>query len=265
MITASDYLAQFGVSIQEAREFIATYINNPQFLHQVFARVGITNQMVAEIADVPVEVVRTYFSSQGLDPKALEGNSGSGTPGTTTLFPEDYAPLAKLAAFNSESGELSTTSLRAKVIAKTGAAAYDKAFSPSTFAGSQDGTITAEEFGYSSLGNFAATQENFESLFYGTTIKMYKAIDMNEIMQLGDFVSNPKNQAALAQQDPAVLKQYINLIVAMFEDPANPPLYSDAALAQVLTITTQAMVTVVGQQSNANVFDGFFSGFANPG
>lgn len=255
MATAQQHLAQFNVTVQQAKQFILDNLSNPKLIFDTCANFKVTNQMLAEIyGGVSPEDVQQFFNSVGLN-----GDQLNIFPDKPTLVPSEFNALSSLAAFNTETGILSTAILRAQIVQKTGQANYNKAFDPSTYAGAEDGVMTPAELGTSNLGTFNATQDNFESIYYGTIIKAYKSIDMGEINQINQFVLN--NQAALQDPSDAVIDSFYKLLVSVFEDPANPPVLPDQALSQAVVLGTEMFVTLVGQGEDLNLFDGLITGW----
>lgn len=189
------------------------------------------------------------------------GDDTGGGTGNYELVPDDMTALASsLVTMNNNSGILSTASLRAGVLAElTDDSDYYLLFDPSNYPGAVDGTFTAEDFGVPGLSNFAATTENLESIYYGTAIKAFKAIDMNEILAISNFVQS--NAAALQAENQTVFDQYIALMVSVFEDPAVTPILSDQQLADALIQGTALSATLVGGGDVISLFDGMFTAF----
>ncbi|MDD3484003.1 calcium-binding protein [Azovibrio restrictus] len=72
LISAKDYLGQFGISMGDALAFVAGNIGQPQVIHQVFKSAGLTTRMLTEIVqqaipEVTHDVVKAYLSGSGLD------------------------------------------------------------------------------------------------------------------------------------------------------------------------------------------------------
>ena len=189
------------------------------------------------------------------------GNGGgdSGGSGGAELLPADMAALASLVTLDNETGQLSVSSIRAAVIAKTGSSAYYQAFDPSHYEGAGDGAFSPDELGISHLGTLPATTETMESLVYGTTIRTLKAIDMGEITAIQNFVTG--HAQALQSGDEAVLSDYINLMVSVFEDPANPAIIPDAAIFDAVVQGTTVFVQLVGSGDSLALFDSLLMGF----
>lgn len=71
MISAKDYLAQFGISMEVAFNFVAQNIGNPSLIYGVALNGGLTNQMLAEIIQInfpsiQARDVMSYFDANGL-------------------------------------------------------------------------------------------------------------------------------------------------------------------------------------------------------
>lgn len=77
-MSTQSYLAQFGVTMQQARDFIVNNINNPGTIFQVCKNAGITNSMIAEIVGgVTAVQVQQFFNDRGLQANQLDGGSSS--------------------------------------------------------------------------------------------------------------------------------------------------------------------------------------------
>jgi hypothetical protein len=269
-VTTEEYLLSKGVSMADALAFVMSNLDHPEVIYNVAMQYGVTSSMLADIVkpnvpNVSAAMVEAFFTSNNLNGSALNGgNTGGGSTGGNTdttgleLLPDDMSALASLVTFNQNGGALSTASLRAAVMAQTGQTAYNMAFTPDVYYGGGDGTFTGDDLGIPNFPAFAATQENLESIYYGTLIKAFKAIDMAEIQEIGAFVTS--NQAALQSGNEAVLQSYLNLMIHVFEDPAATPIMADAQLADAVVMGTAMMVEVVGSGDAPALFDGMFMG-----
>lgn len=262
-MSAETYLAQFGVTVAQAREFILSNVNNPGTIFSVADQFGVTTDMLAEIVGggFTGDDVSAWFSARGFDANQLDDTS-SGTGGE--LLPDDMAALASLVTLNTNTGTLSNSELRAAVITAIGHDGFAEndywdAFDPSSYEGASDGTFTADELGVPGFGNIAATAENLESLFYGTTIKALRAIDMQEIMDIQSFVA--ANATALSNGNEAVVSQYVNLMVSVFEDQAVTPVIPDETLDDAIVLATAMFVELVASGDAPALFDGMLTGF----
>lgn len=257
-MTAAQHLSQYGVTIQQAKQFIMENLNNVSNIYNVAKEYGVTNAMLAEIyGGVTENDVKGFFQYHGFNPEVLE------TPLTvhqSVFLADDMATLQSLVALNTTySGELSNASLRSEIIANTGADAYYAAFDPSSYEGSDDGIFTPAELGLSQFSNLSASTETIESLFFGTIIKAYKSIDMNEINEISNFVM--ANQNAIISGNDTVLSQYIDLMIGVFEDPANPQIISDSQIADLIVASGTMYVQLVGNSDAPALFDGMLMGF----
>lgn len=74
MSLASEHLMQYGVTVENAREFIMSHLDNPTTLFNVAKQFSVTNEMLGEIVGVPTDAVRNFFGNIGLDYNQLESN-----------------------------------------------------------------------------------------------------------------------------------------------------------------------------------------------
>ncbi len=248
-MTAQQHLAQFGVTVDQAREFILNNLDNLSYLLSVCQQFGVTNSMLAEIyGGVTSADVINYFSANGLDSSLLDST------GDVVLVPDDLTGLLNLISPNENTDGLSNATLRELVVAKVGLDTYKTAFDPSSYQGADDGIFTADELGIPDLDDMPATWLTMESLFYGTLINTLRAMDVQEATLLNQFTT--LNADALATQDPAVLSQYSDMLFGFFQDPADFPLYSDDQIQVVATSAAEAFITVVGSNSDYSIISG---------
>lgn len=76
---ASAYLAQFGLTVDFARQFIIDNLGTPQYIYATAVLFGITNDYFSEILNVPKAAVVGYWGALGLDASALEAADIVGT------------------------------------------------------------------------------------------------------------------------------------------------------------------------------------------
>ena len=91
MTSAQSYLAQYNVSMQQAFDFIAANVEQPQNIFQVAKEFRLTNQMLAEIVgqgipNITANDVKAWFGAQGYDASVLDAVT-SGNPGAGTGIP----------------------------------------------------------------------------------------------------------------------------------------------------------------------------------
>jgi hypothetical protein len=273
-MNAAEHLAKFGVTVAQAKEFILANLNRPQEIFNTAKQFGVTNAFLAEIyGGVTTQDVISFFDSVRIDSRSLDSvTTGGGSSGgsvntpTNSAFPAELAnsAFANLVKLNTETGVLSTTNLKNGIVNKTGLEAFNKLFSSSAIDTNGDGQIGASDLGLINFANLAATPDNIQSLYFGTLINTYKSIDFQEVQQIGDFVD--KNGQALTNEvskgQGALFDQYIKLIISVFEDPATPPIFSDAQLAELLIASTASIVGVASGQADFSLFGSFVDGFA---
>ncbi len=253
-MNAAQHLAQFGLDMEIAREWIVANLHTPKTVYDVARAGGLTSSMIAEVlqplaADLNAAIVETFFSAHGFDGSALRGS------GTSIIIEEHVAPLDDddlsaldwLFSMNTNGGVLSTSALQQAVLGKIGnPAGYYEIFNPVRYDGHEDGFFTSDELGISGLPGFSATQANLESLYYGTLINTLRSIDHQELQQLKSFLSS--NQKALQKGD---IKAENQLAVLMFEatkDPAHPSALSDTDIASILVEATATTAQIVGDK-----------------
>ncbi len=247
MSAAATLLAQYNVSVTQAREFLLANLQSPQIIYSNAKQFGLTNQMLAEIyGDVAAADVRVFFTSLGFDAAALDP-----VPVTEPILPAQYSALgAQLFSFNTFAGNLSTDTIKQAIINTTSPAAYNNAVDFNSIAGS-DGLLSVSDLGFAHLGDIT-NAEQLESLYFGSLIKALKSIDVVEAAEMKAF--GTAHAAALAAGDREVVQNFVNLLVTVFEDQAAPELQliPDDQIAVVLQIVGQAFV-----QSGAGA-SGFF-------
>ncbi len=179
-ISAEEHLAKFGVTVQQALDFIFASIDQPEVIYVTAREYGVTQAMLHEITDVPASAIDDYFTGADFDPGRLDH--------TSILFNTDIGLLEDLVGFNSHAGILSTASLRESVQPLIDfPTVYDFPFTARSDFQSADGVYDADELGISRLGNIDATDENIESIFYGTLINMFSRFDQMELSQIKAF------------------------------------------------------------------------------
>lgn len=250
-MSTSSYLANFGVTIEQAREYVFANLDNPQAIFATARQFGVTNEMLGEIAGgYSAQQVQGYLAGFGIDASALE---------TEPLFPSEMLQFSTVMGLNTETGALSTASLREQVKAHTGAAAYAAAFDPNQYAGGLDGVFSAADLGVLNLGDLPATAETLESLFYGTIIRLTGTVDMEELQQVASFVQD--NAAGLENEDPAVESALVTLMLGIVQDQAVVSPFTPALISEVAVASAVALVGFASQHDQS-LFDELLTGFA---
>jgi len=88
-MTTTQLLSSYGVTMQQAYQFVVSNLNNPQNIITTCKQAGITNAMLAEIVGtgipgVTANDVKNFFVSNGLDSTQLD-TSTADAPATPTL------------------------------------------------------------------------------------------------------------------------------------------------------------------------------------
>ncbi len=255
-MSAVTHLSQFGVSVLQAREFIFANLESPISIFNAAYQYGLTNDMLAEIVGGGVGAgdVRNWFAGQGIDAAVLDQ---SGSTGGTFLPPELQA-LTSLVSLNNNADILSSSVLHDRIVASTGASAYDYAFDPSGIPGAEDGILSASDLGIPGMPDLPATQAVLESLYFGTVINMARMVDEQEVVnELVPFIVN--NQFALEAGDPVVTEQGMQLLLGIFADPAVQPVLSDAQIADVVVLSGVTFVGIAQWDPTAVPFESLFN------
>jgi hypothetical protein len=214
-ISAEEHLAKLGVTVEQAFDFISANLDKPEFIFATARAHGVTNAMLNEIADVSTDTIRDYFSYANKDNKILDY--------TSILINFDLGPLEALVNFNNNIGILSNAALSDAVQPLLiEPLVLDFTFVP-VYAHIQpnDGVYDAEELGVSHLGAVPATDENIESLFFGTLINLFKSIDRIELDQIKSFENG----------DPA---EFQSLLSSALSDSPVSGEWSDEELASLV-------------------------------
>jgi hypothetical protein len=248
-MSAATYLANYGVTVDQARDFIWSHIGQPQTILDTARQYGITNDMLGEIAGgYSGDQVKQFFSGNGMSAWDLDAQS---------VLPGDIAQFDRIVSLDTATDALSVASLRAQVVAATGQTLYNAAFDPSRFAGSDDGVFTVAELGTSKLGDVVATRENIESIFYGSIIRLAATIDADEFSQVTMFMQQHGSQM---DTDPAVEQQFQTMMLGVIEDDAASPCFSPEQVMHAAIASGIAVVQALGQGQHG-LFDELLTGF----
>lgn len=193
-------LAKFGITTQQAKDFINSNILNPGEIFQAAKDYGITTEMLGELSGYSVDAVSGYFNSVGENSKNLDY--------TKILINSDLNSLESLIATNRKEGVLSNDSLRESVLLKIkDHGDYEDFFQPVKSYQDDDGIYDADELGVSSLASVLATADSLESLFYGSLINIFSRLDDVELNQITAF---PNKESG----------EYQSLLVVTLNSPA---------------------------------------------
>lgn len=227
-ISAEPYLNSFGITVQQAREFIDSNIEHPEIIFEVAFEYGVTTAMLNEITGYPRDIVKEYFKSIDTNGRSLDGKSA--------LVNSDLGSLEQLVNFNNKTGILSNAALKngVKEILKIDeneqhipfTLFYDPTFTSEGRDRQENGFYDAEELGVGSLGNVPATSENFESLFYGSLINMFSTLDEFEWNQITTLRANGSTEdyhtlLLISLQSPSSVARTDEKIAVMVQDEAS--------------------------------------------
>jgi hypothetical protein len=180
---AEDHLIKFGVTVQQASEFIVANVEQPETLFYAALDSGVTTEMLSEITSNSSDVICDYFSSAGFDCGGLDD--------TSILLNSDTSALENLVGFNKNIGALSNDLLSENVQTQLFTPDILHFFWSEANASQKiDGIYDAAELGVEHLNNIPASNENIESLFYGTLINVFSALDESELTQINEFPDN---------------------------------------------------------------------------
>lgn len=248
-MSAKSHLALFDVTLKEANDFIQSHVVEPQVIFNAASLLGIPTSMLSEITGYSTDVINEYFAAAGLDTSVLDIGSLAGK--RKIISSEAAVLLENYFTLNNNIGVLSTSALREKISADTNADDYFTFFDPENFKGSDDGIFTSEELGIDHLSDLPATTETLESLFYGTFINFFRAMDFDEALRFNNFLeANPD-----AFDDDFYSPEAIALLFDIFSDPAADPFFSNS---QILLLTEEAVTTgisLIGIETGSRFFE----------
>ena len=212
-ITVEAHLAKFGVTVQQAKDFINSNIQNPGDIFQAARDYGVTTEMLSELSGYSVDIVRTYLDATGKNSKNIDY--------THILINSDLNSLESLVATNGREGLLSNTSLHELVSSKIeNSLDYKSFFQWVKSYQDDDGIYDADELGVCGLSSIPATSESLESLFYGSLINIFSRLDDAELNQLTEF---PNKES----------EEYQSLLIADLNSPSTIP-RNDTDLANLV-------------------------------
>lgn len=198
-MSAESHLAKFEITLQQAKNFIDSNINQSEIIFEAAFNYSVTIPMLSEITKYSDDEIIDYFESAGISHPSSLNN-------TRKLVNSDLGSLENLVNFNNSSGVLSNALLREKVQPLIGDPnyypSYDPFFGPGFPFHMWDGKYDSDELGVKHLGEITANIENLESLFYGTLINIFLRLDNSEHEQIKPIIENgsyDQNQALLLQ------------------------------------------------------------------
>ena len=257
-MNAEQLLAQYQISLDEALNWILSNLEDPALIYNTALSYGIDSDMLAEIVspvypDLSAQQVEDFFSGYGLNGAALNPSSvnsgGVNSGGVNSGSLEELNPLTiqliqMIVQPNDNTGILSTDYLKQQIVSQTGQAAYDEFFAPELYDSDGDGYLSEvgsggdliTEFNLSTesvaylITQLNLSTESFESIYFGTIINVFKAIDKDESIMLDQLDPN-------ASED-----SYLQALITVFEDEATPPLIPDSLLSQAIILSTATAI-----------------------
>ncbi len=191
-MSAETHLAKFGITTQQAIDFINSNVLEPGEIYDTAFDYGVTTGMLSELSGYSVDVVRTYFNNTGEIWEKLDN--------TSILINYDLNSLESLISMNERDGLLSNDSLRNLVLPKVEddlPTAYDPSFNWAKPYQDDDNIYDAEELGVFSLASVSATTKSVESLFYGSLINIFSRLDDAELIQINEFPNKESKEYQL--------------------------------------------------------------------
>ena len=196
-MSAESILNKQGITLQEAKDFIDSNVklNQPELIFKAASDHAVTTSMLNEITGYSIDGINAYFELNVIDydPSDLDDIG--------KLVNSDLGDLETLVAFNNKSeGVLSTQSLQEKVkplINPNVSEEFDTDFFAPIYSFQEKAgyIYDPEELGTKDLSNIAATNENIESLFYGTLINVFSRLDNAELVQIETFSGDQNSEA----------------------------------------------------------------------
>lgn len=189
-MSVETHLSKLEITVEQANDFISANINDPEKLFDAAFDNAVTTDMLREITNYSTDTIREYFAAAGFDSNDLDQ--------THTLVNFDPGSLKNLIDYDKNTeGVLSVNSLRANVEPLTRHSDYDSYYDEIFFEKTypfqvRDGVYDSDESGIQHLGDVPATDENLESIFYGSLINIFSRIDQSELAQIKNF-SGDKN------------------------------------------------------------------------
>lgn len=245
-ISAELHLAKLEFTVQEALTFINSYLAQPDFIFGTARQYGVTANMLSEISGHSKDVVREYFDAAGLDSKQLDY--------TSMLVNSDLSTLEYLVSFNSNTGILSNDLLISETqpLTHVDPLEFNDFFDLIYDFQPIDGIYDAEELGVGHLNNVSATPESIKSLFYGSLINMYSALDETELGQINAF---PRND------DP---EGFQALLLSVLSESPTSIVWTEENLAEMVKIEAAHIIDEYYESVNGlvGVLDHSFLGLA---
>jgi len=251
-MSAETHLAKFGVTVQNAFDFIVAHVDQPEIIFNAADQFAITTEMLAEITNISTDVITQYFAEFNLDTRELDD--------THILISTEPGTLGSLVDLNERTGLLSNESLRTAVQdallqlqPPIDSSTYDAVFGPQFTFQDDDGIYDADELGVDGLNDVPATNASVESLFYGSLINMFNTFDQIELNQIIQFPLTNR----IGSDDFQLF-----VLEALSDIPLTPQLSEDQLAGLVAREAAILITDLVGDSSIVGVLDHSFLGLA---
>lgn len=186
-MSVEKHLAKFGVTVQQAKDFIKSNAQQPENIFDIAFDNGVTTEMLSELSGYSIDIVREYFDAAKLNSIKLDY--------TKLLINSDLNSLESLITTNVRSGLLSNTSLQELVLSKIeDPLDYEAFFEPFKDFQDDDGIYDVDELGVNNLTSIPATAESLKSIFYGSLINIYSRLDDAELNQINQFPNKESSE-----------------------------------------------------------------------
>lgn len=254
-MNAAQHLAQYGVSFQQARDFVYANLDQPAIIYQVALNHGVTSAMLAEIygQGVNAAVVENFFQSQGLDGSRLSASNANGWESVNleeidwSAIEESLLELSTLYRPFETDGVLSARALTSRILEKVSLNSFNALMETSSMDHNQDGIVTAEEAEAPGMPSFAATVANGAAHNYGFLIRALTALDSSEVQALEALLK--KGPGSTLQQTQDILANYMDSLVQAMLTPANPAVMSNEEVADIIVTGVVSAIAAEGDTS----------------
>lgn len=243
-------LADYGVTMNQAREYLFAHVDNPQHIYQFAQQYQLSNAMLGEITGYSEADVAAFFRAAGIP--------DDDEPIVLPFLPEELAGIAAeiaplLVAENTSTGALSNDVLRSSIVSSLGISeeAYLEALNPYNLleldpTGTIDDSLfdpaVLDQLGLGAFASLPPTGETIESLLFGTVINVVNHIDEGEIAMLNLFMQ--QNSALIEEMDTETLAELGSMLELSLSTPAETPLVPEEDLAEALVLVGTMLVGI---------------------
>lgn len=242
-ISAEAHLAKFDLTVQDANAFIKANMEQAEEIFNAAFDHLVTTNMLSEITNFSINDICEYFASVGIDCSRLDD--------TSMLVNGDLGSLSHLINYNNKLGDLSTEVLRARIKPQLDDPfSYDSFFKPLAEFQQNDGVYDAEELGLEHLGNVPANDETIESLFFGSLINIFSALDQSELEKIKAFPQN-------GNQD-----DFQALLLESLQDTSSTDIWAEDTLVQLVINESIKLINEYPNNDLAGILDNSFLGLS---